>query len=408
MTLVKTKIGRRAFIRNTGLASGGLVIGFSWLASCKMTPEQVNSLPDEWFELNGFLKVGDNGMVTIMSPNPEIGQNVKTSMPMIVAEELDIAWKDVLVEQAPLNTGIFTRQLAGGSQAIRQGWESLRLAGATARAMLVQAAAKMWEVPAGEITTAAGMLHHEASGKSAHYGEMASEAAKLEVPEEVELKEKSDFSIIGTSRKNVDGKKIVTGQPLFGLDTYQEGMLMAMIVHPPAFGMRFKSMDEASVKSMPGIKDVFVLDTYTDETVRQWADTDAFPKMVAIVGESTWQLMQAKKALKVEWEASPDVTQNFGEGDRTWTVNYPAGLESTELHGQKIAEANSRKGEVVRQDGDPDKAFETAAKVIERSYSCPFLPHNTLEPMNFYADVTDEKAVVIGPIQTPEYAEKTL
>ena len=124
MTLVKTKIGRRAFIRNTGLASGGLVLGFNWLASCKMTPEQVNSLPNEWFDLNGFLKVGDNGLVTIMSPNPEIGQNVKTAMPMIVAEELDVAWKDVIVEQAPLNTDIFTRQLAGGSQSIRQGWES--------------------------------------------------------------------------------------------------------------------------------------------------------------------------------------------------------------------------------------------------------------------------------------------
>src|SRR6056297_1670148 len=160
MTLVKTKIGRRAFIRNTGLASGGLVIGFSWLASCKMTPEQVNSLPDEWFELNGFLKVGDNGMVTIMSPNPEIGQNVKTSMPMIVAEELDIAWKDVLVEQAPLNTDIFTRQLAGGSQSIRQGWESLRMAGATARKMLLTAAADEWNVPFSELSVENGIIKH--------------------------------------------------------------------------------------------------------------------------------------------------------------------------------------------------------------------------------------------------------
>lgn len=409
MTLVKTKIGRRTFIRNVGLAGGGMMLGFSWLVSCtEKSVEEVLAMPDEWFELSGFLKIGDNGMVTIMSPNPEIGQNVKTSMPMIVAEELDADWEKVIVEQAPLNTDIFKRQLAGGSQSIRQGWEALRLAGATARAMLVQAAAQAWNVPSEEITTHSGVVHHQPSGRSAHYGKIASEAAKLEVPEEVDLKEKSEFSIIGTSRKNVDGQKIVTGKPLFGLDTYEEGMLMAMIVHPPAFGMRFKSMDADSVRSMPGIKEVFVMDTYTDETIRTWSDTDAFPRLVAIVGDSTWQLMQAKKALKVEWEASPEVTQNFGEGDDGWTVEYPSGLESTELHGQKMAEADGLPGRVLRQDGDPDKAFESAAKVIERSYSCPFLPHNTLEPMNFYADVTADRAVVIGPIQTPENLEKTL
>ena len=183
------------------------MIGFSWLASCKMTPEQVNSLPEEWFDLNGFLKVGDNGMVTIMSPNPEIGQNVKTSMPMIIAEELDVAWKDVIVEQAPLNTDIFTRQLAGGSQSIRQGWESLRMAGATARHMLKEAAAQAWGVSVDEITTKDGVLTHEGSRNSAGYGEMASAATSIEVPEEVTLKDAGDFSIIGTDKKNVDGKK---------------------------------------------------------------------------------------------------------------------------------------------------------------------------------------------------------
>ena len=191
-------------------------------------------MPKEWFELNGYLKVGDNGVVTIMSPNPEIGQNVKTSMPMIVAEELDVDWKNVIVEQAPLNTDIFVRQLAGGSQSIRQGWKALRMAGATARHMLRQAAATTWNVPANEITTEAGMLHHKASGKSSKYGEMASAAAQLEVPKEVELKDIKDFRIIGTSRKNVDGPKIVTGKPLYGLDYRREGMLIAMIAHPPA------------------------------------------------------------------------------------------------------------------------------------------------------------------------------
>ncbi|WP_437394937.1 molybdopterin cofactor-binding domain-containing protein [Flagellimonas lutimaris] len=390
MTLVKTKIGRRAFIRNTGLASGGLVIGFSWLASCKMTPEQVNSLPDEWFDLNGFLKVGDNGMVTIMSPNPEIGQNVKTSMPMIVAEELDVAWKNVLVEQAPLNTDIFTRQLAGGSQSIRQGWESLRMAGATARHMLKEAAAQAWGVSADEITTKDGVLTHEGSGNSAGYGEMASAATSIEVPEEVQLKDNGDFSIIGTDKKNVDGKKIVTGKPLYGLDVYKEGMLTAMIVHPPAFGMKFKSMNAESVKSMPGIKDVFHFEAYPEDVEKQWSDGGAIPELVAIVGDSTWECMQAKKALDVEWE---EVSK----------------LENTSYHDEALASLlDKAQEEPARKDGDVEAAFKKAAKIVESTYSAPYLAHNTMEPMNFFAHVTPEKAELLGPIQTPEYLEQTL
>lgn len=390
MTLVKTKIGRRSFIRNAGLASGGLVIGFNWLASCKMTPEQVNSLPKEWFELNGFLKVGDNGLVTIMSPNPEIGQNVKTSMPMIVAEELDVAWKDVIVEQAPLNTDIFTRQLAGGSQSIRQGWESLRMAGATAKHMLKEAAAQAWGVSADEITTKDGVLAHEESGNSAGYGEMASAASSMEVPEEVQLKDNGNFSIIGTDKKNVDGKKIVTGKPLFGLDVYKEGMLTAMIVHPPAFGMKFKSMNAESVKSMPGIKDVFHFEAYPDDVEKQWSDGGGIPELVAIVGNSTWECMQAKKALEVEWEEASK-------------------LESTSYHDEALAALLEKPQEVpARKDGDVDAAFKKAAKIVESTYSAPYLAHNTMEPMNFFAHVTPEKAELLGPVQTPEFLEKTL
>ena len=259
----------------------------------------------EWFDINGFLKIGDNGMVTIMSPNPEIGQNVKTAMPMIVAEELDIDWNNVTVEQAPLNTDIFQRQLAGGSQSIRAGWEGLRMAGATARHMLIAAAAEAWQVPASEITTELGNLMHEASGKKAGYGEMAAAAATLEIPGEVTLKDPKDFSIIGTDRLNVDGPKIVTGKPLFGLDIQEEGMLIAMIVHPPAFGMTYKSMDATAVKSMPGIKDVFPIEVYPEGMEKQWSDGGGIPQLVAVVGESTWQCMQAKKALNVTWEPLP-------------------------------------------------------------------------------------------------------
>ncbi|MEQ1588219.1 MAG: molybdopterin cofactor-binding domain-containing protein, partial [Cyclobacteriaceae bacterium] len=155
MTIVKTNINRRSFLKASALAGGGMMLSFSWLAGCKPAAEEALALPKEWFELNGYLKIGENGLVTIMSPNPEIGQNVKTSMPMLVAEELDVDWKNVIVEQAPLNTTVFTRQLAGGSQSISQGWKSLRMAGATARKMLREAAAKTWQVPVDEITTEA-------------------------------------------------------------------------------------------------------------------------------------------------------------------------------------------------------------------------------------------------------------
>ncbi len=170
MTIVKTSVGRRSFLKASALAGGGLILGFNSLISCTSKPEaEVLALPKEWFEINGYLKIGENGVVTIMSPNPEIGQNVKTSMPMLVAEELDVDWKNVIVEQAPLNTTIFTRQLAGGSQSIRQSWKGMRTAGATARQMLREAAATTWKVQANEISTESGTLYHKPSGKSESY-----------------------------------------------------------------------------------------------------------------------------------------------------------------------------------------------------------------------------------------------
>ncbi len=408
MTLIKTTYNRRSFLKCSVLAGGGMMLGFSWLASCKPTPEQVRSMPKEWFEINGYLKIGDNGRVTIMSPNPEIGQNVKTSMPMIVAEELDTDWNEVIVEQAPLNTAIFKRQLAGGSQSIRQGWEALRMAGATARHMLVMAAAEVWQVPAEEITTEAGTLFHKASDKSMGYGEVASAAAKLPIPEEVKLKDVKDFKIIGTSRKNVDGLKIVTGQPLYGLDIQKEGMLIAMIAHPPAFGLQLKSVDDTEAKKMPGIKDVFTIQTFNEDYKKSAFDNCSFTNLVVVVGNTTWEVMQAKKALKIEWDRSPAIEEQMDIFGRTMDVRFPAGLESSGAHREAMVEKAGIKQNVVRKDGNPEAVFKKAAKVIERSYSCPFLAHNCMEPMNFFADVMEDKAVLNGPVQTPEFMERSV
>ncbi|HKK41943.1 MAG TPA: molybdopterin cofactor-binding domain-containing protein, partial [Bacteroidales bacterium] len=396
MAYVKTTINRRSFIRSSVLAGGGMLLGFNWMAACASGTSKVLKMSEEWFRINAFLKLGVNGVATIMSPNPEIGQNVKTSMPMIVAEELDINWDNVLVEQARLNTDLFKRQLAGGSQSIRQGWNGLRLAGATARRMLMEAAAQKWNVPVDEITTDMGVLYHKKSGNKAGYGEMASAAAKIKVPGKVKLKDIKDFKIIGTSRKNVDAPGIVTGKPLFGLDHKKEGMLIAMIVHPPAFGLKLKSFDDTEARSMPGIKDIFSLQTYNEGYRKQWSDTDAFNDLVAVVGNSTWEVINAKDALKVEWEPIQD------------SPEVPSRRESTDSYKSMMAAMDAKPGNVRRKDGDPEAAFKKAAKVIERTYSAPFLAHNTMEPMNFFADVTDNKAEMIGPVQSPEFMEKSV
>ncbi len=389
MTLIKTKFNRRSFLKTSTAAGGGLLIGFSWLASCTPTPEQLLQMPDEWFDMNAFLKIGNNGVVTIMSPNPEVGQNVMTSMPMIVAEELDVDWKNVLVEQAGLDVENYSRQLAGGSGSIRAGWQSLRMAGAGARRVMLEAAAKQWSVPVSELTTESGIIKHP-SGQTIGYGDIASAASAFEVPEEIELKDPKDFKIIGQPTKNVEAPKIVKGEPLYGSDFQYEGMQIAMIVHPPAFGMKLKSVQSDIARTMPGINDVLTINSFPEGTERQWSDVNAFPELVVIVGNTTWEVMQAKKELKVEWE-----TISSGEN----TEDYESALADV-LEGPAI--------EPTRKNGNPEKAFANAAKIVERSYSAPFLAHNTLEPMNFFANVTSDKAELIGPIQTPSFMSTSL
>ena len=403
------KIPRRSFLKTSTAVGGGLMISFNWLAACQPDgKEQMLSMPKEWFDFNAFIKIGENGLVTIKCPNPEFGQGVKTSMPMIVAEELDVDWKHVVVEIAAFNTDLYTRQLSGGSQSIRQGWKTLRQAGATARHVLKQAAADSWQVPIEEITTDSGMIFHKASGQSVGYGEMAPLAAKIEAPETIDLKAPKDFKIVGTSRKNVDGKKIVTGKPLFGVDVHKEGMLIAMIVQPPAFGLKLKSIDESSVNSLPGIKQVFSFKTFNQDYQRNFFDTNAFPELVAIVGNSTWEVMNAKKVIKVEWEQIEAHSFEMDAFGNNVTVDVPAGLESTFDHRARMDEMNNKPATQLRKDGDPEKAFKGAAKVIERTYSAPFLAHNTMEPMNFFAHVVDDQTEVAGPLQAPEFIEKTL
>lgn len=368
----KMKLSRRSFLQISTAACGGLIVGTTWLSSCsneKVKEIDIRQQAVDFQEVNGYLKIASNGVVTIMSPNPEIGQGVKTALPMLIAEELDMDWKKVIVEQAPLNTDHFFRQVAGGSGSVREAWKPFREAGAAARWLLVTAAAAQWEVDPSECRTSEGYVYCDSKDLKGHYGEFANAASLLEVPEEIPLKSKADFKIIGTSVPNVDNHNIVTGKPLYGIDTRIEGMKFAMVVRPPAFGMKLGSVDDAEAKAMSGIYDVV---TFDDK--------------VAILGDSTWKVKKGRDALKINWvEDGP--------------------LESTEGHTKSFEELIKNSSSTsLRKDGDINSVMTTTEALVEATYECPFLPHACLEPMNFFADVREDKIVLHGPVQLPARA----
>jgi isoquinoline 1-oxidoreductase beta subunit len=408
---MKNTYSRRSFLKVSALSGGGMMLGFNWFAkdikAANLAPGGLNVDP-EWVQVNGYIKITADNRVTIMAPNPEFGQNVKTSLPMIVAEELDVDWKAVVVEQAPYNTSLYVRQFAGGSQSVRTTWKPLRAAGATARQMLREAAAQTWNVPVEEVSTKAGNLYHEKSEKSATYGDLAAKAATMPVPTDAPLKPVKDFKIVRSSQKNVDGVNIVTGKSLFGLDYRAPGMLIAMIQHPPAFGLKLKSLDSGRSRKMPGIKDVFTITVFPEGYERAAFDTRTFNECVVVVGNTTWEVMNARKKLQIEWEPITETkeTVNAWGGKREELI--PAGLESSEAHLGKMLETATKPATQLRKDGDPETAFQNAARIIERTYTAPFLAHNTMEPMNCFAHVTDTEALFVTPLQAPEFAEKTL
>lgn len=406
---MKSAINRRAFLKSSILSGGGFMIGFSWIATNASGNVQQSVIDQNAVvELNGFVKILPNNKIQIMAPNPEGGQGVKTSMPMIVAEELDADWKQVEVIQADLDTKHFTRQFIGGSQAIHQGYQPLRMAGAAAREMLCKAAANKWKVDVKEISTSNGIIIHQAKGLSATYGEMASLAALVEVPKNPMLKNKKDFKIIGQPIPNVDVQKIVTGKPLYGIDSEKPGMLIAMIIHPPAFGLKFKSIDSNSTKNLKGIKEVFPIKIFQEDYEKTFFDTTSFNEVVAIVGTSTWAVIKAKEKIKVNWEPISTIQQNRDMLGRKIVETIPAGFENTSTHQQLMEERMKKPGTIRRKDGDIDLAHKNASRVLERSYYGPFLAHNCMEPMNFFADVKEGKAELAGPLQKPELTELAL
>ncbi|MDA9773475.1 molybdopterin-dependent oxidoreductase [Saprospiraceae bacterium] len=360
------KIQRRDFLKVNGLIGAGLVLGFN-LYSCKGS-EEIRKPASEWTDINAYLTIADNGEITIFSPNPEIGQGVKTSMPMLIAEELDADWNDVIVKQAPYDDVKYFRQVAGGSQSIRKGWTALRTAGATARDLLIGAAAVKWGIEKLDCSTENGYVIGPDKQKLS-YGELAASAATLEIPTDVKLKDPKDFKIIGQSKKNVDLSGIVKGESLFGMDFYREGMVYANVLKGP-FGATVKKIDDTAARAIEGVLDVFEI-----------------TGGVAIVAKDTWTSFKGKKALVVEWQQKdPNVNSDY----------FDAELKKL---------LNKQSSNPKRNDGDVAKAFAEADEIVERVYEAPFLAHNTMAPMNFFADVTVDKVECVGPIQTPAWTQ---
>jgi isoquinoline 1-oxidoreductase beta subunit len=375
---------RRAFLKASAAAGGGLLLHAMLppLADVAMAETSVGGA-GEAAPLNAFIRIAPDGVVTIMSKNPEIGQGIKTMLPMVIAEELDVEWKNVRIEQAPLDAGKFGQQFAGGSMATPLNYDPLRRVGAAGRQMLVAAAAQSWNVPPSECSAEAGVVRHRTSGRSLGYGELASKAATLPAPDlaSVTLKDPKTFRIIGQWTPGVDNAKIVTGQPLFGIDVVVPGMLYAVFQKCPVFGGRVKSANVDAVKALPGVRDAFIVRA---SEANPGGDPDGVSDGVAIVAKSWWAANRAREKLAIEWD----------EGQTSAQSSELFALDAIKL-------ARARPTTYLRRDGDVASALQGAARVVQAAYSYPFLAHISLEPQNCTAHFAEGKVVVWAPTQNP-------
>ena len=356
------KIDRRSFLQMGVLAGGGLALNLypSSFAKAQDSPAPPNLTPQ------AFIHIAPDGVVTIMARASESGQGMRNLLPMLIAEELDVDWKDVRVQQAELNEKVYGPQFSGGSANTPMGWEPMRRVGAAGRQLMVTAAARTWGVPAAQCTTRSGRVLHAASGRSMGYGELAIKAAALPAPalNSVKLKDPKDYRIIGHSQPGVDTHSIVTGKPLFGIDVELPGMLYASIERAPVFGGKVKGANIEQIKNLPGVRHVLVIDGgITPAAYTEWEP--GMEAGVAIVADTWWQAQQARTKLKVDWELGP------------------AAAQSTEGFATRAAELlKAPPGSTVRNYGDVDAALSSSAKVIEATYHFPFIAHVTMEPQN--------------------------
>ncbi len=367
-------LGRRQFLKLTGLAGGGLALGFQ--LSLQAADSQVQGPL-----LNAYVQVRPDNSIIIAAKNPEIGQGVKTSLPMIVAEELDANWQQVEVIQADVDSVRYGQQFAGGSLSIPMNWNSLRQAGAAARAMLLEAAARRWQVDTGSLATESGRVMHAPSGRSARYGDLAEAAAALTAPDPdtLALKPSSEYRLLGRRISGVENPAIVTGKPLFGIDQIIPGMKYAAYVKCPARGGGVRSANLAAVKALPGVIDAFVLEGNGEVT--------QLSPGVAIVADSTWIAFSARKILEVDWDESTAASDN-------WLANVDRARE--------LARSNAET--VLEEAGDVDTGMASADKRLTAFYAYPFVPHAPMEPQNCTAHFSNGRCELWAPTQTPQSA----
>jgi isoquinoline 1-oxidoreductase beta subunit len=372
MTIEITGANRRDFIKASA-AAGGLMLTFA--IAPKAAAEEAGAKA-----LNAYVRIGPDGMVTIMAKNPEIGQGVKTSLPMLIAEELDVPWENVRIEQADSDPKLYGRQFAGGSMATPLHWDELRKVGAVARAMLVGAAAQAWNCAPGECTTAGGHVIHKATKRNASYGQLASISANIPIPDPktVTLKDPKDYKIIGKSTPQYDTARIVTGQPLFGIDVRRPGMVYATYEKAGVFGAKVASADLAAAKATPGVKDAFVVDGT--------ANLSGLLPGVAVVGDSWWSARQGRSKLNIKW------------------ADHPTAAQSSAGYAKKAAELQAGAPQkVMRKDGDASAALAGAAKRVKAAYAYPFIAHVPMEPQNCTAEFHPDGSLEIwAPTQNPE------
>ena len=361
-------VDRRSFLKVSAGAAGGLLVGFYVHRDARADTTA--------FRPNGYVRIDADGTVTLWSKNPDMGQGIKTSLAMMIAEELDVDWQAVRVEQAQLNREWYGGQGAGGSDGTPSDGPLGQRAGAVARAMLMAAAAKRWSVEASSCETARGVVHHRATGRSARYGELAAEAAAIAVPREVPpLKDPRRHTILGTRVGGVDVPKIVVGEPIFGLDARMPGMLYAVIEKCPVHGGGPVHVDAAAALAVPGVTRVVTIDGHRNPT---WLKPG-----VAVVAGSTWAALKGREALRVTWD------EGAGRDESSGSLSA------------RFRELAATPGKVLGDQGDVVGAFDAARTKVDAVYEAPFLAHATLEPQNCVAHVHDGRCDILGPLQMP-------
>src|SRR2546425_5639938 len=406
MQTTTKQFNRRSFIKVSALAGGGMLIGFyteKGLLAQQRGPAPVPTPINP----NTYIKVHPDNTFTIVAKNPETGQGIRNSLPMIIADEFDVDWKQVKIEQADRDDkygrdmGAPTvGQIEGGSTATPQNYQPMRNVGATARAMMVAAAAKQWNVPASDVTTGSGIVTHTPTRRTATYASLAQTALTMPVPElsSVKLKDPKDFKIIGKPTPGVDNFAIVTGKPSFSIDVNPPGMLHAVDEKCPVFGGKAVSANLDEIKKLPGVKHAFMVAASPEPTpapgggpggpVVRWASG------VAIVADNWWLANNARKSLKVVWDEGPVASQS--------STGYLA--QAKQLASTQVSQTPPGGGPRSTKAGDAEAAFKTAAKIVEGEYSFPLLSHAPLEPQNSTAHYKDGKLEIWSPSQIPEKA----